>query len=165
MKQKYIKRDIVNVIRESKNKMFVDILDSFFLLEGKIVSFLIWDLVKFLESPRTYKEILEKFKTEEISEQIISEALKDLQKSAIIEKYTPRPDYISKSDEQRFKRELHYFNFLSNVVEDTNYEYLNRLRKSQVIIINLGELGFEILESLIDLKVGSIKVLDLKNNT
>src|SRR4030042_4213642 len=156
----YQRKKFVKLVRENNHTIIVNILNDFFLLRGVVVEILVWDLLEFLSEPASLVDIYAKF-NKKLSEQDIDNTLTDLLNRGVIEKYAPPSKPLTEDAEKYFSRHLLFLNFFSNVfLGKDNYSYFNSLRNSTVAIIDLGNLGREILNSLIVMGVAKIISID-----
>lgn len=152
---------VVSYFKHGDETIFVDILGTHFLLQGEIVTLVIWDLFDFLKAPRTLDDIIEKFGNV-IDAGDLKEALIELEKKDVVERYMDAPKEIKFKEKAYFNRQLSFLNFYKPLPGKSNYYYFNKLRKSNLLLINLQDMGREMLLSLVHLGVNKIYVVDNK---
>ncbi len=154
-------KKIVSYFKDGNETIFVDVLGSHFLLQGEIVTLIIWDLFEFLKEPRTLDDIVKKF-GDVIDAEDLKEALFALEKKDVVERYMDAPNEMTEKEKDHFNRQLSFFNFYKPLPGKSNYYFLNKLRKSTILLLNLQDTGRELLLSMAHLGVNKILVVDNK---
>lgn len=123
-------------------------------LKGKAVSELIPKLLPYLNGKNSIPEIVERLK--EFGENNVTAAIQALNSRGLLVDDAVEPSYdISPPEIERYERR---FNFFSHYSED-KYQPQGLLMDSRVLVIGTGEIGIQVILSLIESGVGKVKTV------
>jgi molybdopterin/thiamine biosynthesis adenylyltransferase len=123
----------------------------------------VWKILSYIDSTRSYEEIVRDVVSDypEIKIDFVKNLLETLWKNGLLENSDEViPVGITKSDKERFSRNVSYFSFIDTIPGRTGYDIQLLIKKARVTVVGMGGVGSSVAASLIAMGVGNLHIVD-----